>query len=59
MFPKKKYAKSGGYVIVNDEHHERALGEGWSDNPLAPQAEPVKEPKQPKEPRQPKAKKDE
>ncbi len=44
MFPKKKYAPTGGHVIAIDAAHERALGDGWQDNPPAPAFEPEPEP---------------
>lgn len=31
-YPKRKYAPTGGHIIVTDSAHELALGPGWLDN---------------------------
>jgi hypothetical protein len=34
MYPKRKYhARGGGSIVVSDQHHERAVGPEWLDNP--------------------------
>lgn len=43
MYPKRLFAATGGSVVVNDAHHERALGPGWLDNEVPP-SDPATDP---------------
>jgi hypothetical protein len=41
MYPRKKFAPMGGYVIAEDAAHERALGPNWLDNEPQPILDPL------------------
>lgn len=45
-YPKKKYAPTGGMVVVANETEERALGPGWSDNDPSPKEQDAEQAEQ-------------